>query len=65
MFILTLIISSIFKLRFPLQSSIREVITRRYGTETLGRFRQFEQSDLRRRKIATGAKFLKACSANN
>ena len=65
MFIFALVLGFIIKLRFPKNTSVRDVIISRYGIDVLQSFRRLEQADLKCRKLAADLHFLETCNINN
>jgi hypothetical protein len=59
--VITLILKFILKLRFPTTKSIAQVITTRYGRQTLLLIRKFETLDLKQRKLSLDIEFLESC----
>ena len=61
MFVFTLVLLSILKIRFPANRPISRIISERYGTPTLKCFRQLESSQRKLDKIKCDLDFLTAC----
>ena len=64
-FIASLVLLLIIKLRFPKGKSIHRVIQERYGRPLLTLFRRCELFDLKIRKTECDIEFLKVCQENN
>ena len=64
MFVLTLILLFILKLKFPKRKSIVNYITERYGRTVLTLFRQCEKLDYKLKKIQEDLVFLQTCLEN-
>lgn len=64
MFIISLILVFIIKLRFPPHKSIREIILGRYSNEVLQIFRQCERTDIKLRKCKCDIEFIDTCITN-
>ena len=64
-FIASLVLLLIIKLRFPNGKSIHRVIQERYGRPLLTLFRRCELFDLKIRKTECDIEFLKVCQENN
>ena len=63
MFITTLVLLFLFKLRFPKNKPISRLLTSRYGVNTLKCFRRFEQSSNKLCKAQKDLEFLISCKA--
>ena len=57
----TLAFLFILKLRFPKNLSIKDIITRRYGNNTLALFRQYERTKFKLEKAKLDISFLQEC----
>ena len=64
-FIITLVLHFILKLRFPRTKSITDIIRRRYGEQVLTLFRDCEKLDFKIKKTEEDIHFLTACTENN
>ena len=64
MFVFTLILLFILKLKFPKRKSIVNYITKRYGRTVLTLFRQCEKLDYKLKKIQEDLVFLQTCLEN-
>ena len=56
-----LVLNFIIKLRFPTTKSIASIITRRYGSDALHKFRAFERNDYKIKKTQQDLNFLSSC----
>ena len=65
MFILSLVLLFIIKLRFPRNKSIADVLTERYGRPVLTLYRCLERQDFRVRKVQCDLHFLHCCQSQN
>ena len=61
MFITTLVLLFLIRLRFPKGKSISEIISTRYGRPTLQRFRDAEKNCFRTNKLELDINFLNVC----
>ena len=64
MFITALVVLFIFKLRFPRNQPLPQVITRRYGLPTLRLFRKYEKAYQKVEKLKCDRKFLIVCKSH-
>ena len=60
-YVLTLVFLFITRIRFPTNKSIAEIITLRYGHETLLTIRKFEKVNFKRRKLELDLDFVNKC----
>ena len=65
MFILSLVLLFIIKLRFPRNKSIADILTQRYGRPVLSLYRSLEREDYKLRKARCDLNFLKCCQSQN
>ena len=63
-FITTLVLIFILRLRFLKGKSVAAIITRRYGRQLLTLFRECEKIDLKLTKIKLDIRFLTTCLDN-
>ena len=61
MYALTLVLLFIIRIRFPSNRSIAQIITSRYGQQTLQLIRRFESADLKYKKCELDINFLTGC----
>ena len=61
MYALTLVLLFIIRIRFPANRSIAQIITSRYGQQTLQLIRKFESTDLKHKKCELDINFLTVC----
>ena len=64
MFLLTLAICFILRLRFPTGSSITRILRRRYGNPVVLIFRKFEKANYKLKKCRADLSFLNECQLN-
>ena len=65
MYILSLVLLFIIKLRFPRNKSIADILTQRYGRPVLTLYRSLEREDYKLRKAHCDLNFLKCCQSQN
>lgn len=64
MFITSLVIFFILKLRFPKNKSIATIIQQRYGEQVLKLYRNCEKTDFKLKKTEEDISFLQTCIEN-
>ena len=64
-FIYSLVLLFILKLRFPKGKSIIRILVERYGHQVIKVFRQFEKFDFKLKKLECDLQFLNKCKSNN
>ena len=64
MFVLSLILLFIIKLRFPASETVPRTVFKRYGSDGLSKFRRLEEADLKLRKVQADLVFLRTCVTN-
>ena len=64
MFIFIHVLGFIFKLRFPKNTTVRDMIKSRYVTDVLRSYRLLEQAELKCRNVARDVHFLETCDTN-
>ena len=65
MFIFSLALLFIIRLRFPPHKSVYSIILDRYDVEGLHAIRAFEKVDYKLEKVRADARFLECCLQNN
>ena len=63
-YVLSLVLLFIIRLRFPSSKSIAGIITNRYGSPVLKLIRKYEKADFRSRKLSLDTEFLNHCIKN-
>ena len=58
---ITLVFLFITRIRFPSNKSISDIVTTRYGRDTLQTIRKFEKLNFKRRKLELDLDFLRKC----
>ena len=63
--VISIVLLFLVRLRFPSNLSTIQVITNRYGNDTVKLVRQLEKLDYKHRKILLDLNFLENCIKNN
>ena len=60
-YVMTIVFLFITRIRFPASKSIADIVTSRYGRDTLKTMRKFEKANFKRRKLELDLDFLNKC----
>ena len=63
--VLSLVFIFLLRLRFPINKSIAQIVTDRYGKQTLKFLRKFENLDYKKKKVALDIEYLENCIKHN